>query len=322
MGNYGTDVGGPFSVDGTPVGPGGAAWHQGKVFYVDGEQGADGHSGLESRQPMKTLSEVYDKLTDQRGDKIILMNDGATGSSMRLASTLTWSKSNTHLWGVSAPLVWSHRSRITGESGGATFTPLITVSGNGNSFANFSMFHDGTTARYCMDISGNRNSFYNIAFHGLGNATAADDADAASVRISGEETVFKNCTFGLDTIARSTTNSCVEIIASAARVWFEDCFFNAFADNSGALFVKIDGVNDLDRIAMFKNCVFYNAVESTATTMSQAFSVNNSAGGMVLLQNCTLIGATDWAAANNGNVYISDAAPTAGTSGIAIAVTR
>ena len=86
--------------------------------------------------------------------------------------------------------------------------------------------------------------------------------------------------------------------------------------------VALDAAQDLDRLAMFKNCVFYNAVESTATTMSQAFSVNNSAGGMVLLQNCTLIGATDWAAANNGNVYISDAAPTAGTSGIAIAVTR
>ena len=196
------------------------------------------------------------------------------------------------------------------------------MSGNGNSFANFSMYHDYGVDPVALRVTGNRNSFYNCAFHGMGSTDGGDDAAASSVEVTGEETYFKNCTFGLDTVARSTTNAEVTLLSPCARVWFEDCFFNSFADNSGHLFVKIDGVNDLDRIAMFKNCVFYNAVESTATTMSQAFNVHNSAGGMVLLQGCTFIGCTDIAAANNANVFTSDAPPTAGTSGLAVAVTR
>ncbi len=322
MGNYGTDVGGPFSVDGTPVGPGAAAWHQGKVFYVDGEQGADGHSGLEARQPMKTLSPVYDKLTSQRGDKIILMNDGATGSSMRLAETLVWSKSNNHLWGTSAPTVWSHRSRITGESGAATFTPLMTVSGNGNSFANFSMFHDYGVDPICLNVTGGRNSFYNCAIHGMGALAGAADTAALSMFISGDECYFEKCTFGLDTVLRAALNAQVEI-DGVQRVYFKDCLFQSWQSDSTALMVDASTSGAIGRVAVFENCLFYNNTEAaTGTAMDQAFNLNNG-GGLIILDNCKAVGITNWAAADNGNIImVNMGTPVNSTGGLGIAATR
>jgi hypothetical protein len=56
--------------------------------------------------------------------------------------------------------------------------------------------------------------------------------------------------------------------------------------------------------------------------MTAAMNVHNTCGGMVMLKNCALIGATDWAAADNGNVYINGTAATAGSDGIMLAVTQ
>lgn len=322
-----TDFPNGVSSAGVPLLPGNPVWHMGATFYLDPESGVDGNGqtgiGAPIDFPMKLLSAANTILTDESGDKIVLLNDGTTGKSVRLTAALTMSKNNVHFWGTSGRLPWSHRSRITGESSGATFTPLITHSGNGCTWGNFAIFHDYTVDPIAVEITGQRNSYYNVHFAGMGAATGADDAAAASVRINGgDELYFDSCTFGLDTVPRSTTNAEVEIIGGATRIWFKDCFFNAFADNAGHLFVKIDGSGDIDRLVMFENCVFYNAVESTATAMTQAMNVHNTCGGMVILKNCLLIGATDWCEADNGNVYIVDAAPTAGTSGIAVAVTR
>ena len=43
---------------------------------------------------------------------------------------------------------------------------------------------------------------------------------------------------------------------------------------------------------------------------------------MVIIQDCAMIGATDWCEADNGNVYINGTAATAGSDGIMLAVTR
>lgn len=327
LAGFGMDVAGPFTVNKVDPFLAHGYWKQGKVFYLDPESGSDNNGttlvGATIDKPMQTLLGAYNKLTDESGDKIVLLNDGNTGKSVRLAAALTWAKDNCSLIGVSSMLRWSHRSRITGESTGATFTPLLTVSGHGNTFANFSMFHDYGVDPICMVVTGNRNSFYNCHFGGIGVAAGGDDAAAASVQINGaQETYFERCTFGLDTVPRSTTCAEVEIKSAATRVWFKDCFFNTFADNAGALHVKIDGSGDLDRIAMFEDCVFYNAVESTATAMTSSFDHHNTSGGAVAFRNCLFIGVTDIAAADNGNIYTTDAAPTAGTAGLAVAVTR
>lgn len=298
----------------------------GKVLVCDpgnttGRASAGGDGTMD--YPYNTLARAYAAARSGKNDVIVFLGDGTTSASERLAETLVWSKNAVHLLGVTAPTMIAQRCRITGESTGATFTPLITVSGNGCMFANFSMYHDYGVDPICMNVTGQRNYFYNVHIGGIGSTGGGDDAAAASLLINGgDENTFERCYIGLDTIERSTTNAEIELIGGATRNIFIDCFIASFADNAGHLFVKVDGSGDIDRFVYFKNCFFYNAVESTATTMTQAMNVHNTCGGMVILDGCTTVGCTDIAAADNGNVFITNAVATAGTSGLAVAVTR
>lgn len=278
-----------------------------KVFFVDPANGSDSNIGTDPDHALDTVSAAYAKTVDKRGDVIYLLNDGNTTGTSREDATITWSNDNTHLVGLCAPSMISQRARISPPTSQATIvTPQLIVSGNGNYFGNLSFFEgtdENSVASECIRVTGHRNVFDNVAMMNLGeptNAHAGDEANSCHLKISGgEENLFINCYIGLDTAARSTTNANVELVSAAARNVFRDCIFPAFADNAGALFVKVDGSGDIDRFVLFDRCIFINATNSTATTMTGGMDVHASAGGHVIVKDCMLIGATDWEAADS-----------------------
>ena len=77
----------------------------------------------------------------------------------------------------------------------------------------------------------------------------------------------------------------------------------------------------MDRFQLFKSCQFINAVKSTSTTMTVLGSFTTAApGGMVVLNQCTVIGATDWGDANFfSNAFIEGQTGVNSTSGLAVA---
>lgn len=288
-----------------------------KAFFVDPANGSDSNRGDDPERPLDTVSQALSQTVDKRGDVIYLMNDGNTSGTSREDSTITWSNDNTHLIGWCAPTVLSQRARISPTTTNTSIvTPQLTVSGHGNIFMNISLFEgtsEDSTASECVRVTGNRNYFRNVAMMNMGDATnghSGDEANSCHLKISGgEENTFDGCYIGLDTAARSTTNANVELVSSATRNVFRDCIFPAFADAASVLFVKIDGASDIDRYVLFERCLFHNAINSTGTTMTAALSVHASAGGTVILNNCTQIGATEWVGATNGNVYINMPTP-------------
>lgn len=316
-----------LTVGGVPVIGGGLVPNPtAKVFFVDPEFGAAGNPGT-AELPMSTIAIAYGQCVSGRGDIIYYKggpdaNGATTLHTTYLTAEFTWAKDNTHLIGLGAPTIVGTRARIATVSAG-DFTPMFTISADGCRFENLQFFDGSTTNPVCVKVTGARNYFNNVFFAGMGAATGADDAAATSLFISGgSENTFQSCMIGLDTVARSTTNAEITLESAATRNVFIDCFISSFADNAGHLWVKIDGSGDIDRYVWFKRCMFYNAVESTGTTMTAGFNVHNTCGGMVILQDCAQIGATDWAAADNGNVYINGTAATAGSDGIMLAVTQ
>ena len=144
-------------------------------------------------------------------------------------------------------------------------------------------------------MTSNRNYFYNCELAGICNSTTGDDTAARVISMSGaEENLFENCSIGVDTINRSTTNATLELASASTRNIFRNCMFPVLADNAGALFVKAAASGAIDRYLMFQGCVFHNAVYSTATTMTTGFSLHASVGGTVILDGCSILGATDW----------------------------
>lgn len=302
-----------FQFGGAPVGGalsmgimGGGA----KAWFVDPANGATANTGKKQDDALASVGAAYAKTTDKQGDVIHYLNDGnTTGSSRESTIPLAWSNDNTHIVGACSPVPMSQRCRITPVSTAAlTANPVITVSGHGNSFHNLQIAHwgadtNGIAARG-LDVTGNRNYFYNCHIVGIPNAHTGDEANACDLKVTGEENMFERCYFGVNTVTRSTTNACVELTSAATRIWFKDCFFTLYADNNGALFVKIDGAGDIDREIVFDNCIFYNPVGSGSTSLTAAMDVHASAGGNVLVKDCMLVGAADWEAADSSNIYL------------------
>jgi hypothetical protein len=282
-----------------------------KVYFVEpaATKASDNNPGVKPSLPRDTVGSAYGSTVDKRGDVIYLLNDGnATGSSREATLPIAWSNDNTHLVGCCAPTMVSQRARITPASSAAlTENAVLNVSGHGNSFHNLQIGHWGSTdakGTQGVTVSGNRNYFNNCHIIGIAHANPGDETDSADLLLTGEENTFENCYFGIDTIVRSTTNANVELSGAAARNIFKNCFFAMYTDAATPLFVKIDGAGDIDRFVWFQNCVFYNAVASGSTAITGAMDVHASAGGMVILQDCMLIGGNDWEAADSTNIKL------------------
>lgn len=301
-----------FHLGGSPIGGalsmgimGGGA----KSFFVDPANGLAANSGLKQDDALNSVGAAYALTTDKQGDVIYFLNDGnTTGSSRESTIPLVWSNDNTHIVGCCAPVPMSQRSRITPVSTAAlTANPVLSVTGHGNSFSNLQIAHwgadtNGIAARG-VDVTGNRNYFYNCHIVGIPNAHTGDEANACDLKVTGDENMFERCYFGTNTVVRSTTNANVEFTTAAARTWFKDCFFTVYGDSDGVLFVKIDGAGDIEREVYFDNCTFYNP--SGSTSLVAAMDVHASAGGDVILKDCTVIGAADWEAADAANIYLA-----------------
>ena len=306
---------GVISPTGGVVGPTG----KGQSYFLDPANGSDNNNGKSPRKAFASLEYAYSKLTANQNDTLYYI---AGATSEKLVATLTWAKSYTHFVGVCAPTGIAQRARLFNDT--TTITTLLNITASGCVFKNFYIFQGGDDATELNNVivTGGRNYFENVHFAGMGHATPADETGASSLKLVGaEENTFFNCTIGVDTIARSTTNAELEMTTAANRNRFINCTFLAFADNAGHLFVKIDGAGDIDRFVLFDKCLFLNSIESTATEMTSGLSVHNSAGGFVLLRECIFVGVANIAAADNGNV-LGEGVIGAATSGLALALTQ
>jgi len=266
--------------------------HVGEIFYVDATAGSDtANAGKRQNDALATVSAAEDKCVSGNHDVVIVAPTGGSGRTADTAA-IVWDKRFTHLVGSAAPAAINPRAGIS--FGSAVVSPCLTISNNGCIFKNLTLgqFND---VNVLVTLTGNENYFGNVHFAGIGNATTGDDAAGRCIAMSGaEENLFENCTIGIDTIARSTTNTSLELASASTRNIFRGCRFPIYADNAGALFVKAASAADVDRFALFQDCMFHNAAYSGATTMTTGFSIHAAVGGSIILDGCSILGATDW----------------------------
>jgi hypothetical protein len=326
-----------FHMGGVPVPPGIPFGIDSRVFFVapyrtGSENGAsDGNSGKTPRRALKTLSAALGKARADKNDVIFMIASGNSASETTddLTETLTWDKDMVHLVGINADGMIGGRSRIGTQT--VSISPLVNITANACHFHGVHVFHGVSadqTGLIAVQVTGDRNVFTRCHFAGGGVATTADDAGMRSLKLSGAaECLFEDCVIGLDTITRAAANAELEIdgnstVDGCARTMFRRCVFPTYSA-SGANFFVIGDADGWDRFITFEDCMFINAVQSGATAMTEALSVaaGTSPSGLMLLKNCTVVGATDWeATSESGRVYIDGAAPTNNTSGLAVVV--
>lgn len=270
------------------------------IWYVDYTNGADTNPGNATDQAFKTVSAAHSAATANQHDVVILVSGGtAAGAGVSESAAVAWSKGFTHLIGNAAPNGIAGRARIV--SGAAGLSPFFTLSGNGCIFSDVQI---GTFTDCNINFlaSGDRNYFRGVHFAGIGQDDAGDDTAARSLKLTGDENQYDGCVIGLDTVARSVANYEIELSGAAARNRFYGCDILSFADNSGHFFMGLPDSVGIDRFVKFEGCNFINAIGSTATTMTDAFTVHATPGGLVILKDCLKIGATGWSD-NLTNIY-------------------
>lgn len=264
----------------------------GNVILLDPFAGRDTNDGLNF--PVQTLARAYSIGREGKNDVIALISNGLTTSTARLSANFTWAKNALHLVGVSCGVNISNRSRIAPTSAVTAFANFFTVTGAGCLFQNiewFQGFNTGVAASICLTVSGVHNMFLNCHIAGMGDTVSAQSATSRSLKITADENMFVNCTIGLDTISSNTTNASLEISGGAARNQFKNCVFPRFTSSAGTLIGVVSAAAAIDRYTYFSNCVFINAIKSTSTTMSAAFTLAASAGGMFVMDPlCQLVG--------------------------------
>lgn len=192
-------------------------------------------------------------MTTGRNDVAILSPDSHT-----LGAALTWNKNMTHLIGAYGPAMMNHRSRL-GVTG--NFTPVVSVTGYGNTFANLYTMWGAADAGNLKgwSITGVRNSFMNVHFAGPMSATqAVNGASCCHLDggTDGAEAYFENCTFGTDTIERTDGVSSL-MLGGIQRSIFKNCLFLSGSD-SGLDSYMIEAEADAYGWAYFDNCKFIN----------------------------------------------------------------
>ncbi len=248
--------------------------------------------GVDDTYLHSTLATAESALTTLRNDVILVSPE-----SHSLASSLTWDLNEAHLIGLAPETRVNHRARI-GMS--TTFTPMITVSGYGNSFRNLYTMHGTAAGDYVgWAITGNRNSFHNIHFGGPMIAAQGGHASYEGVTLTATECFFKDCTFGVATIGRDelTPNLTITVPATGyAHNIFQNCTFLLFADDTDPYFVKLANTSGV-LLTEFLGCRFICVSSNMAVAAAVAFTVTSGSTCCTIIDpNCEFINCTKAAA--------------------------
>lgn len=331
-----------LQVDGVPtMGMSGIPLTSGRVMFVDYVNGGDGNDGT-AGSPMKTIYRAYASAVSGRNDVIVIVDNGLSTGTQRLSvanaaavdstatvGTLVLSKDAVHIVGMGAPTPNS-RARFAPPTGTYTMATFgsgnfVTMSGSGCIISNVSFFNGfstGGAAQICFTVTGGRNYFQNVMFGGAGDAASAQSTSSRSLLISGStgENRFDQCQIGIDTVTKTVANASLELAGGSPRNEFLNCTFPFYTSSATTLGILGSAASCIDRTNLFRGCIFDNAAQSGSTTMSGLATLPASAGGYLLMKDCTMVGITEFGTdtTTRGQMYVDGASVVAATSGIAL----
>jgi len=303
----------------------------GKIFYVNADSDANSvakgndtvHDGLSMDKPFATLSKAYDAVTSNNHDVIIM--SGSTAHT--ITSPLTFSKNRFHI--ISADPAWSlrqmgQRTRITSAMSTNANKAPITITGVGVTLHGLKITSSDTAATSVFGLA-DGGEFTILDRCWIEKDTDLDQTGAAELLCNGDTSTYINCTFGnciyTTSVARQNVLFTRETITGkvARDVMFYGCFFQN--RTSATTFVNLRATtNDIERVAYFKECVFWSAKTSSATQAVVAGIASALTDAEILLHGCAVQNITDVCATALGVYTTSPSPSTTGTESVLVAL--
>jgi len=294
----------------------------GKQYFVDYDNGSDNADGKTPTTAKKTLAAAYALMVTNQNDVCYL----SAYSEHTLTAMLDVSKNRVHFVGCDgANRYYGQRARVgLGVTTAATDIATIKNTGVGNTFQNIKFSNSNTVdeALYCFADGGEYTLIENCEIY---KSTDLDVTGAAELLCNGDSSLYRNCTIGsnANAISGAIIRPCVlvtreTITGKVARdVMFEDVLFWRKCGNSANRFVYGANATDVERMMLFKNCIFFNTKLASATPAQNVAFGAAQTEGYVLLWNCSSVGAATAMSTTTG-VFVDSPVPTAATSGISV----
>jgi len=287
---------------GIPTVGGGVPTTFGNYWFVDSDNGSDGNSGKSADKAFATTDKAITSATTNNHDVVCFSGNSAHVQT----DQITLTKNRIHFVGLGGgSRYYGQRTRITMGVTTGTATAVIQNTGVGNTFTNIKFDSSDTlsTSVYAFAEGGEYSQFTNCEFY---KSTDLDQSAAAELLMNGDSSYFKNCTFGSNANAVTATGArpCVlltreTITGKVCRdATFEDCLFWRQADGATAnSFVHSAGATDVERMLLFKNCLFYSDVTSAYTPAVAVSAAATLTVGRIVLMNSYEVGCTALATA-------------------------
>jgi len=227
-----------------------------RYYFVDVANGSDGNDGFTPDSALATLAAAEAKCVANRHDTVFFIARAAADNP---AAAITWDKDYTHLVGIGSELPGlGQRCRVVGATATA-LTNTITFAGNGCIVRNMQFGNEyATGAMGVAIVTGIRNLFENVFFMVPFSTTAT----SYSLKISGGENTFRNCTFGQTTSVRTAATRNIWLCKGAGdnqRNKFIHCEFLSWSSvTTHVLVYTDDDINNEGFSIQFDNCLFAN----------------------------------------------------------------
>ena len=237
-----------------------------------------------------------------RNDVLLL----GSAAGIDTTTTITWSNNLCHIVGMNPawPGQRSQRSRVNATG---NFTPVWTVSGYGNLFANVAFNHGQSSSANLnlINITGARNYFKNCHFA----CYTANEMQVATYNMISlgdcSEVGFEGCYIGTDSVAMASGTLLHYTSNTTVRALYTNCNFVMCANSAAPTFIHVKPGAGRGT-SIFKNCVFANN-SSTACTIGIASS-GMSAQRFYFDANSYFAGVTDVGnAAEEAYIFFSPA---------------
>ena len=248
----------------------------GNVWFVSSDTGSDGNTGKSTTKAFATIGRAITAATTNNHDVICLSGNAAHVQT----DQITLTKGRLHFVGLGGgSRYYGQRTRITMGLTTGTAVAVLHNTGVGNTFTNIKFDSADTlsTSLYAVAEGGEYSQYTHCEFY---KSTDLDEDAAAELAMNGDSSYFKNCTFGSNANAITATGARPCVLLTKAIIsgkvcrdsTFEDCIFWRQADGATAnSFVHSAAAADVERMLLFKNCLFYSDVTS-AQTMTAAIT--------------------------------------------------
>lgn len=295
----------------------------GEYIFVDPAANGRG-TGKNMKDAFLTAGEADTASTTNKHDVILMNAVGAHSSVATTNDELAISKSRVHYVGLGGgSRYFGQRTRWTMGVTTGTAIAVVKNTGVGNTFTNIK-FDSADTLGTSLYAFADGGEYTQMTACEIVHSGHKGTSDSAPLLCNSDSGYYKHCMIGSLDYQMTTDNYNVlcnreTISGKVARdVVFDDCLFflNTTSTSTGSF--SMSGATDVERIMLFTNCLFYNALLSTNNPADVFVIGAAQTGGEIILRDCRKGNITGWSDSTSLGVFyagdiIADSATTSGT---------